>query len=865
MLIRSLTTAVLAILASPLMAQVTRNIDSFLTPELTRACLTNRNQPVPNCTPNKPMRVYVNDQLVATNLPPILIDGRTWIEAAPVLRAMGYSVDWDGVATRVSAQKGDFLLQLTMDNNTAIRFGQYQCLQPVNAASAAACTSIGGYRAPDAALPNGLKPFISATADLNSTMRNRTLLPLAAIGDLVGAESTWLETATERRVNVRVFTPYFYDRKPDGSGADILFTDQRYVGPGGSTACAAGAKFDWSLRYCVDGTGRALGSFPANYRARAQALGFAASASDAWPTNHLLQVIDSVGLTGRSTADVVAEMQSHLEIFGLPFDNHDIASPGMFSLTGGNLKDFTRSEAVLPPFVMSGRRQTDQMVRTLYAMLPQNLRDSTAFVLPDRLAQNPEAYLPYLRSKQQVVLIGSFKGARSITSASDPLYQALVTRHQRELFKLRTSLALMNSLNLPVVGVLYGMGDSKTTFANGIRSQLQERMNRSISAAGYGALVSNGSSKLTWGADELPAIAFAKQLPTYKAYVHASNPAALHIWDAMADTTTVLNEKLPSIGLTRVNTVAEADIEVYILNREPNIGSKILNADASPENCPTSLANVVCKNGKRVYSDDPRFADRAYTGNRPAFSADNTAQAQHDQQFMNLLASIPAARRAKAVIIDARVPNGAWNKVGAPTQTDWLTYSAWGTFANNIGLALAQAKVLHHARVANLPVNVPANSRRLLLEAVAHDVYANGYYEGQKDSLDTNHQSFSEKVSAAGISFLHQGGYTADQTYTVFSVLNQHVNNAMRAHFSLPTGTRVQVSAQFWRTFETEVHLYPVASGELLIPGLYRTGSVPGATKPMQEILSPLYGKASSDLVTPLTLDTLTGQASGVR
>ncbi len=807
-----------------------------------------------------PAKVVVNGVTLSPTVPPIIINDRIWIEAASLLGALQWSVSWDGALQRVTAQRDDFVMKLTLGNRTVLREARgYFANQ-------------AGYTPPDFRLDAGMTPC-------SSVPFSKTLIPLAAVADLTGSEVTWNNTT--RTATVTRGTPYFYDRKADGTGADIMFTNMRYVGPGGSTVCASGSSFDWKSRYCVDSAGFATGNFPELYRARARELGIAEANTNRWPLSRLLEVIDSAGARGRSTAEVIAEMQSHTEIFGLPYDNHDISTPGMFSTTGGNQKDFVRSEAVLPPFVMSGRRQTDQMVRTLYAMMPADIRGSTAFLLPDRVAQNPEAYLPYIRSKQRAVLIGSFKGARSITSSADTLYPALMTRHQRELFKLRTTLALLSSVNVPVVDVLYGMGDSKTTFANDIRTELQNRMNRMLTAAGFANLVANNASRLTWGADELPAIAFAKSLPSYKVYVYTSNPNALHSWDAMASTSAVVDEKLASINVTRVNTPAEADMEIYVLNREPGIGSKIATAAISPDVCTAPKAGdtqIACKlvstgasctpgntDCRRVYTDDSRFNDRAYIGDRANWSADNSAQASHDLAFVSLLAQIPAARRARSMIIDARVPNGAWNKVGAPTSTEWLIYSAWGTFANNIGLAIAQGKVLHHARAASLPVNVAANSRRMLLEAVAHDVFANGYFEGQRDSFETTHQSFRERLTAAGVTFVHQMGYSANDTHTVFSTLNAHVNEKMRAQFSLPVGTKLHVSAQFWRTFESEVHLYPVTAGEILTPGWYRTGTIPGTSKNMAEVLSPVFPATATDAITKVTLGSLIGTEAGVR
>lgn len=863
-------------------APTSRDITQALTAELARICNKPDGTAVSSpCTPTQVARVVVYPtpgsvnsscqpvnpaqnpgQTLTPVVTPVILDGRTFVEAGALFGALGIALNWNGQLQRVTGVRNDFTLELTMGNRSVNRI-------------------VNGYAAPEYRLDAGLHPFVAVVRTEQGVLLpnySKTLLPLAAVGDLTGSEVCW--DGANRTARVTRGSAWFYDRKVDGSGADIMFTELRYVGPGGSASCASGQRFDWKARYCVDSSGNALGNFPASYRTRAQALGIPQASSNSWPLASLLQVVDTTGLTGRTVSDVVSEMQSNPEIFGLPYDNHDISTPGLFSLTGGNLSTFSRSEAVLPPFVMSGRRQTDQMVRTIYALLPQSVRDNTAFLLPDRVAQNPEAYIPYIQSKQQVVLIGSFKGARSITSETDPLHAPLLTRHHRELFKLRTTLALVNALNKPVIDVFYGMGDSKTTFANGIRSELQTRLNRTLTAAGYANLVSNNASRLTWGADELPAIAMAKQLQNRRVFIHTSNANALHVWDALATTTEVINEKLPSLGLTRVNTAAEADFEVYILNREPAISTKITQAQPSPDGCPPAQAGQpapVCKrsdtgasctagttNCRRVYNDN----DRVYIADRSAWTTDIAAQNSHDQSFVTLIGNLPADRRAKSVIIDARAPNGAWNKVSAPATTDWLTYSAWGTFANNLGLALAQAKALHHARVAGAPagVNVTANARRLYLEAVAHDVYANGYFEGQRNSFETTHQSFRERLTANGLTFVHQQGYSADDTHRVFTLLNTHVNERMRAHFtSLPTTTRFHVNAQFWRTFESEVHMYPVAAGELLIPGLFRTGSVPGTTRNMAEVLSPLHPATGSDVITRLTLRSLTGQEPGLR
>jgi hypothetical protein len=52
---------------------------------------------------------------------------------------------------------------------------------------------------------------------------------------------------------------------------------------------------------------------------------------------------------------------------------------------------------------------------------------------------------------------------------------------------------------------------------------------------------------------------------------------------------------------------------------------------------------------------------------------------------------------------------------------------------------------------------------------------------------------------------------------------------------SIPAGYSqpFKFTAQFWRTFESEVHMWPFAAGESLVPDMYRSNTVPGATNPM--------------------------------
>jgi len=83
-------------------------------------------------------------------------------------------------------------------------------------------------------------------------------------------------------------------------------------------------------------------------------------------------------------------------------------------------------------------------VRTAYLLLPQAVRQSTAFVFFDRLALDPDSYVPYLAKRQSVVLMGTFMGLSGIRARDDATHNALKIRYAREIFKLPSALAWRN-------------------------------------------------------------------------------------------------------------------------------------------------------------------------------------------------------------------------------------------------------------------------------------------------------------------------------------------------------------------------------------------------------------------------------------
>jgi hypothetical protein len=788
----------------------------LLAPEASAQCNAGENEttvrPIAGYFPQDPVQVFVDGQpLPYQSVKPFIINGRVFVEMAALYNALGLGITFEPApAYKLTGTKGDLRVVTCLGTRTA-----YKTLFGLNAGT------------------------ISMTAAAFIAQEyNKTLVPAAFIADAAGAQVNY--NATTRTVTITSGRTYFFDWN-GSSGTYVQYTDLRYLGPeGGTYTCPSGTTFDLKTKYCVQtlSTGTfAQGPFPTLYRNRCQALGFPDCATNSWRTDRLLQVIDTAGLTSMTTSEVLALMKSNPEVHGVPYENNDIVSAGLYSPTGSALANFQRSEDPMPPFVLSARRQTDSMVRQLYVLLPSTVRTTYAFLHPDRVAQTPDAYLPYIQKKRRAYVVGTFMGLGGISSASDAKYRAVVLRHERELFKLRTTLALLNSMNIVVEGVFYSLGDTleSNPLIESTRTELQTRYNRILAAAGYGTL----AQPISFGGDELMPVAFARALGTsYPVFVRISNPNMRHRYDGLRTTRELLTQKLPEVGLTEVTTRGTAAFEVHVLTREPNIGTKIA----------TSASR--CDGGTYNIDDWSYFGDSAGGGFR--CSVDRTNQANHDSAFMSTLNAYTATDRARTFIVDARAHNGAWNSTSAPKSCDWLGYSGWGTGANNLGMSLAIAKILHHSgNTGGRPL-----ARRRYLEAVAHDVFANGYQDAQRG------QFRSDLSTLFGITFNHHPGYTnPDQVYRVFNYLTEFASNRMATHFSgtgcIPTGFThpFKFTAQFWRTFESEVHMWPFAAGETLIPGMNRTGTVPGATLPMAQVLDPNGRGATS--VNRLTLTDL--------
>ncbi|MGF1513552.1 MAG: DUF4127 family protein [Elainellaceae cyanobacterium] len=427
-----------------------------------------------------------------------------------------------------------------------------------------------------------------------------------------------------------------------------------------------------------------------------------------------------------------------------------------------------RSERIYPAWVLGPRRQVDSLVRQMYALLPN---PNTAFVITDRLVQYPQEYLPYILESKDVILIGSLVGLGN--SPTIPAWR--LQRQTRELGYLEQSIQLAQALKRPIKSIIVAMGDSPNPAKANIRAQLQSRLNSLLDKYRLSTL----KRPLTWGADEAVLMAFAQTLPPAKVLVRISNPDCRHHYEASETSREIVPQKLGVMGLSKVNdgwdfddefaqNSAEWDFEVAILTRRPG-------------------------------------------GSINRFQADDREQARFDGAFLSRYQSYSPERRRKLAIIDGRLFNGAWDARAALPHCDLLAFGSWGTFGNAVGSTLAVAKILAH-------VDNTLAQKQLYLEAVAHDVFANGYAEAQSGELKT-------RVDRAGIGFNHYRYDTAQRTAQVFKILNSLVNERMQAHFAgtdCLDGRRFRFTPQLWRTFESEVHLVPSLAEEVARAGVFR-------------------------------------------
>lgn len=425
------------------------------------------------------------------------------------------------------------------------------------------------------------------------------------------------------------------------------------------------------------------------------------------------------------------------------------------------------SEEIDLPFVLSPRRQTDYTVRQLYTLLPKEIKSNVAFLITERFAKDPEKYLKYLNTRQKVVIIGSFAGVKEASKYQGSLEQK---RHAQELAALRYTVAWIRLTKKALSGVFFAMGDSPGSGGRVIRLALEGHLKSSI------ATVSPAYKHFTmgYGADELAAEAFAAQLPKAKIFAQFSDPYAVGYYDSGINAGDIYRDKCEEVGLIPLAPAEKpkADILLHAVTLSRN----------------TKVASVM-KSGISPQEDQ-----------------------EANQKFSSSLAELSEGDARKSVVMDIRVPNGVLDSKVLPPRCDFLAFGGWGTMGNTMGHALATAKILHFSKDDQA-------RKQLLMEAISHDVFANGYTEAQ-----TPGSPFHQRLKSKGISFDHSSGYQRNWTVvkTVFQSLNEHLQTRVSEFFkNTPCleSRKIIASPQFWRTFESEIHMFPAVHPELSISG----------------------------------------------
>jgi hypothetical protein len=533
----------------------------------------------------------------------------------------------------------------------------------------------------------------------------------------------------------------------------------------GFDTCPKGTLLEPKTDFCSDGA-NLYGPFAESLRAKCRSFGGGpACETNAWGRQFALDllgvkpdVIPAPNPVPAGIASVVASIKARKSTGAATFQD----SEGVGIFPGAREAD-RRSEPVYLPFVLGPRRQVDQMVRQLYVLLPEKIRKETAFVIADRFVQNPEAYVPYLRSRARVVVIQSFVGIGVAKDRASDAYKYATWRHGEELWALGKTVEAAKALGKSVSGIVLGMGDSTTDFGPPVRVEVQARVDDLLGKLG----VANVATPVSWGADELVAVAFARELPERGVKVWFSNPNATHTWDGRRTTLEIVREKIAQSRL-RVED-GKPDFRAVVLSRRPR--------------------------------------------QKDSYVADDAFQISLDESLLRDFRPMPSSEAGVTAIIDGRAFNGAWNARATLQRCDLLAYGGWGTFGNNVGQTLAMAKILLESRNS-------AARKQLLLEAVAHDVFSIGHAESQSGLLGT-------LTRAKGVVFNHYWGYdTAAATVTVFKELNGLVNRRMQEHYAgtgCMDGRWTRNTAQLWRTFESELHLWPQQPGEVFGAGVHRT------------------------------------------
>jgi hypothetical protein len=417
----------------------------------------------------------------------------------------------------------------------------------------------------------------------------------------------------------------------------------------------------------------------------------------------------------------------------------------------------------LPSNVFSPRRQTDQMVRQMHGMLPDDIRRNTAFLNPDRVLQNPEQAIRDMAGKREVVIHGSFMGMgsdKSFGSAGGGIPPGARALHQRQLEALNLTLQLARELGLDVKDVFYAVGDTNVAQAGHqraalgyIQGGLQQNLNSVLAQNG----VAPKQAGIPFGADEVAAIAMARQITARRpmtASMSIEGENKPQKYDAYQQTGALARQSLAAMGVRPVASGGDLNLLV---------------------------------------------AAQGGTATRGA------------------LGKVAGDQLSRTVVVDARKENGALDGSLTP-DLGALGYSAWGTFNNAFGQGVAQGVIsqdyLRRAAAEAEAKGDPSiltrarqHVRELTTQAVAHDAYTVGFRDGGNQD-GSSLQSRVQKRT--GVDWNQERYLPPAEVPGFTATVTDHVNGRMRERYG-GSAPRVLMLPQFNRTFE----MVPVTEGAM--------------------------------------------------
>ena len=116
--------------------------------------------------PSDPLLIIIDDKLLETDVPSVIVSGRTMVPLRAIFEAIGAEVQWNGITRTVTASKGQTVIDLQIGSKTARKNGFDVELEAA--------------------------PFISSS---------RTMVPVRFISEAFGAEVSW--DAVNRYVVIR--------------------------------------------------------------------------------------------------------------------------------------------------------------------------------------------------------------------------------------------------------------------------------------------------------------------------------------------------------------------------------------------------------------------------------------------------------------------------------------------------------------------------------------------------------------------------------------------------------------------------------------------------------------------------------------